>query len=130
MKGLSPQNVPGITHLNFHCLHAFSQTNILSFRVVCAKPISKALHESPQGFLTEDVTSSSAHVALCDEWCVPTSKIQRLLRVVLGQTVAQILKDNKRVIVSFEEPISMVQMVRVDVLEGPYGLPVELTASF
>lgn len=130
MKGLPPQNIPRITQLNFHCLHAFSQTNILSFCVVCAKSISKALHEPPQSFLTEDITSSSAHVALCDEWREPTSKIQRLFCVVLGQTIAQILKDNKRIIVSFEEPISMVQMVHVDVLEGPYGLPVELTPSF
>lgn len=126
MKCLSPLHVSGVCRLYLHRLHTFPQSHVLYGGEVGTFTGIEPFDKSSHCFLTEDITCPSAHVALFDEGGEPSAQVQRLLWVVFGQDVAQILYDHERVVVRLQEPVRFVQVVLVDVLEGPDGLPVQV----
>lgn len=126
MKCLSILHVSCVCRLHLHLLHTLSQSHVLYVGEVGTFPRTETTDESSQCFLAEYITCSSAHIALTEERGESSAKVQRLLCIEFGQGVAQILYDHKRVIVCLNEPVGFVQVVLVDVLERPDGLPVQV----
>ncbi len=90
---------------------------------------TEALHKSPEGLSAQNVPGSSAHVTLTDERPEPVAEVNGLLCVMLGEQVSQVFHHHKRVVVGFEEPVGVLEVVGMDVLKGPDGLPVQLRSA-
>lgn len=126
MKCLSPLPVSGVCWLHLHRLHTLPQSHVLNRGKVRTFACIEPLDKSSQCFFAEDITRSSTHVALFNEWTEPPAQVQRLLRVIFRQDQVKVLYHHKRVVVSFQKPVKFIQVVLVDVLEGTNGLPVQV----
>lgn len=126
MEGLSPFHISAVCGRHLHRLHTFPQCHVLYVGEVGALAGLKPFDEPSQSFFTEDVTGSSTHVALVDEGAEPSPQVHGLLRVELGHEVAKVLNNHECVVVRLQEPVGIVQVVLVDVLEGSDGLPVQV----
>lgn len=126
MKPLSAIYVPAVCRLYPHCLHTLSQSHVFNLGEMGARSGAEAVNESSQRLLAEDVACSARHVAIFNERVKSSSQIHGRFCVILGQSVAEILYDHVRVVVGFHEPIRVVHVVLVDVLESSNGLPVQV----
>lgn len=126
VEGVPSQLVPGVHGLHLHVLHAPAQGHVLNGREVGAAAGAEAPDEPAEGLPAQHVAGSPAHVALADEGSEPAAQVERLLRVVPGQQVAQVLHHHEGVVIRLQESVGVLEVVLVDVLEGPDGLPVQV----
>lgn len=89
----------------------------------------KTFDKSLQGLLAEHVARASTHVALFGVRLEALPEIDGLFGGVVGQNPTQVVHHHKGVVISFQEPVRVVHMVFVHVVEGSDGFPVELVAA-
>ena len=87
-------------------------------------------HEASQCLLAEHVSGASAHVPLGDVRLEATPEINGGDGGVGFEQVTHVLDDDIRVVVRLEEPIGVVEVVIVDVLESGAGFRPQIIAAF
>lgn len=129
VKCFSVQRVPGVSRQNAHLLQTLPQRQVLYRGGVCAHFGSKTFHEPLQGLFAKYVARPSAHVALLCVWLEAFAKVDGLVGGVVRQNPAQVVHHDVGVVVRLQEPIRIVGMVLVHVVEGSDRLPIELVTA-
>ena len=78
--------------------------------------------KSCECFLGENVTSTSTHEFELGGLLESSPKVERVSGTVVLQQVSEVLHDHVGVVIRLEEPVRLLQVVPVDVLEGGPGL--------
>ena len=92
------------------------------FVIICLMYLYKSL----QGLFRQHVPGATTHVALLDKWLESPPKVERLGRVELAEEKPEVLDDHVSVVIRLHEPVRLLQVVPVDVLEGVLGLGPEV----
>lgn len=129
VKRFSVQSVPGVSRQNAHLLQTLPQRQVLHRGGVRAHFGPKTFHEPLQGLFAEHVTRPPAHVALLGVRLEAFAKVDGLVGGVVGQNPAQVVHHHVGVVVRLQEPVRVVGMALVHVVEGSDRLPVELVTA-
>ena len=119
--------IPGVSGRYPQVFHAFPHLHVL-----CTAPVTPTQHsflvaqslggESLESFFGENVARATAHVSLLHIRLELATKVHRL-RVVVGlQHVAQVLHHHIGVVIRLQEPVSITQVVFVEVAVSLFGL--------
>ncbi len=116
-------------------LHALAHFDVFGAGVVlttrdAARVLQAFRDEAPDGLATQDVSGAAAHVALLDVGLELASEVNGVAGVVGLQHVAEVLHDDVGVVVGFHEPVGVVHVVLVDVLEGAFGFAPQGVSAF
>ena len=81
-------------------------------------PASEPLeHEPPDRLLAEDVAGAAAHVPLPDVDLEVEPEVDRVRGVLVGHEGPEVVDHDVGVVVGLEEPVGVVKVILVDVLE-------------
>lgn len=89
----------------------------------------KSFHEAPESLFAQNVACATAHVALFGIGFESPAKVDRLIRCVVSKNPPEVVNDYIRVIVCFEEPIGLIDVMLVGIVEGPDCFPVKLVPT-
>ncbi len=87
------------------------------------------LHESLQRLSTEHVSGAAAHVALFDVRLKLAAKVNGRGGVVRGEKVAEVLQHHIGVIVRLHEPVGVLQVLVVGVVETAHRFRPQVVAA-
>lgn len=130
MKRLPLQTVSGVPCQHAHFLHALPHGKVLYRGGVRAHLGSESFHEAPESLFAQNIACAAAHVTLLGVGFESPAVIDRLIGRVVRKKPAEVVHDDIRVVVCFEEPVGLVDVMLVGVVEGPDGFPVKLVPTF
>lgn len=130
MKRLPLQAVSGVPRQHAHFLHALPHGEVLYRGGVRAHLGFESFHEAPESLFAQNVACAAAHVALLGVGFEPPAVIDGLVGRVVREKPPEVVHDDIRVVICFEEPVSLVDVMLVGVVEGPDGFPVKLVPTF
>ena len=128
VKPTATQSIPRVCCFYAQIFHTFPDFNILGAAVFRTRGILPAA-EPAQGFAAEHVAPSSAVVALPHVRFEAVAEIYRVRRVFRRQKISQILDNDEGVVIDLHEPIAVVIVVLVDVVECRHRLGGQVTPA-
>ena len=120
-----PFLVPGVSGLHSELLHAQTHLHVLGPPGVLpthVRIVSTIQDKSPESLLGENISGSATEVALVSERLELMTKEFGLVVIEVLKKISEVLHNHVGIVVRFKEPVILLVVMIVDVLEGVLGL--------